>query len=148
MTISKKGLDLIKSFEGCKLNAYLCPAGVATIGWGSTMYPSGGKVKMGDTISQQRADDMLKWEAENKAIGVKNLLMNTVVNQNQFDALVSFAFNCGLGNLKISTLIKKVRNNPNDPTIRDEFMKWVRARGEVLKGLQRRRKAEADLYFS
>jgi len=148
MTISKKGLDLIKHFESCHLNAYPCPAGVPTIGWGSTTYPSGGKVKIGDTITQQRADDMLKWEVEHRAISVKKLLVNTTVNQNQFDALVSFAYNCGIDNLRNSTLIKKVRNNPKDPAIRDEFMKWVRARGEVLKGLQRRRKAEADLYFS
>jgi lysozyme len=69
------------------------------------------------------------------------------INQNQFDALVSFAYNLGVGNLKSSTLLKKVNANPSDPTIRDEFMKWVNGGGKKLPGLVKRRQAEADLYF-
>lgn len=70
------------------------------------------------------------------------------VNQNQFNALVSFAYNLGIGNLRASTLLKKVNSNPNDPTIRAEFLKWDKAAGRILAGLTRRRKAEAEMYFS
>lgn len=147
MKVSDTCIRLIKLFEGCKLTAYKCPAGIPTIGWGSIKYPDNKPVKLGDTISQLRADDMLKWEVELKAQGVTKHLLNTKVNQNQFDALVSFAYNCGVGALGSSTLIKKVRNNPNDPSIRTEFGKWNKAAGKELAGLTRRRKLEADLYF-
>ena len=70
------------------------------------------------------------------------------INQNQFDALCSFAYNCGVGNLKSSTLLKKVNKNPNDPTIKDEFLKWNKGGGKVLTGLTKRRIEEAQLYFS
>jgi lysozyme len=69
------------------------------------------------------------------------------INQNQFDALVDFAYNCGNGNLKTSTLLKKVNANPNDPTIAVEFRKWNKGGGKVLKGLVNRREAEIELYF-
>jgi lysozyme len=69
------------------------------------------------------------------------------ITQNQFDALVSFAYNLGPSNLKVSTLLKKVNANPNDELIKLEFMKWVKAGGKTLKGLVRRREAEANLYF-
>jgi lysozyme len=143
-------LSLIKSFEGCKLTAYLCPAGHATIGYGTIRYKDGTKVKLGDVISSQRANEELLHEVEKKAEGVNRLIKN--VNQQQFDALVSFAYNLGLGALEDSTLLKRVKANPNDPDIRVQFMKWTKARqGGVLKelpGLVRRRKAECDLYFS
>jgi lysozyme len=143
-------LSLIKSFEGCKLTAYLCPAGVWTIGYGTIRYKDGTKVKEGDVISSQRANEELLHEVEKKAEGVNRLVKN--VNQQQFDALVSFAYNLGLGALEDSTLLKRVKANPNDPDIRIQFMKWTKARQNgVLKelpGLVRRRKAECDLYFS
>jgi lysozyme len=70
------------------------------------------------------------------------------ISQSQFDALCSFAYNVGIGNLQKSTLIKKVNTNPSDPTIKDEFIKWNKGAGKVLAGLTKRRQAESDLYFS
>ena len=142
-----KGIPIIRKFEGLKLRAYLCPAGVWTIGYGNTFYENGSKVQDGDKITLDRADKLLffvvqKFEAE------VSKLVKSAINDNQLGALTSFAFNVGIGALAKSTLLKKVNTNPNDPTIRDEFNKWVRAGGKVLNGLVTRRKAEADLYFS
>lgn len=140
MTTSERGLSLIKSFEGLRLESYLCPAKVWTIGYGHT---SG--VKQGQTIIEEQAeqflkDDLLTFE---KAVLAHNLKLN----QNQFDALVSFTYNVGGGNLNKSTLLRKVKDNPTDASIRNEFMKWNKANGKALAGLTRRRNAEADLYF-
>lgn len=146
MTPSSKAYDIIKSFEGLYLRAYLDPIGIPTIGYGSIHYPNGVKIKMGDKITEAQANEMLKYEVDKKASAVIKMLPR--VSQHQFDALVSFAFNLGEGNLKKSTLLRKIKINPNDPSIRNEFMKWNRAGGQVLRGLTRRRKAEADLYFS
>ena len=140
MKTSEIGLDLIKSFEGLKLESYLCPAKVWTIGYGHTQ-----GVRQGQAISEQQAESLLKGDLliYEKAV----LSHNLKLNQNQFDALVSFTYNVGPGNLAKSTLLRKVKLNPNDLSIRDEFMKWNKAKGKVLAGLTRRRKAEADLYF-
>ena len=147
MKASQKCVDLIKQFEGYKDKAYLCPAGVATIGYGSTMWNDGRKVQMGDKITKEGAELLLHWELNNKAVALYGLN----VNQNQADAILSFVFNLGIGAFQKSTLIKKIRLNPNDPTIRDEFMKWNKARvgGKLieLKGLTRRRTAESNLYY-
>lgn len=146
--ISKKGLDLIKKFEGLKLKPYLCSAGVPTIGYGNTLYENGKKVSLKDTIiTEQRATELLSNSLQNLEQHVDSFCRDDI-NQNQFDALVSFAFNLGPYNLKSSTLLKKVNKNPNDPTIRNEFMRWTKAGGKVLKGLVERRQCEADLYFS
>jgi len=146
MKPSQQCYDLIKSFEGLSLKAYLDPIGIPTIGYGSIRHPNGDRVRMGDKITLQQAGEYLAHEVKEFADMVSMLAPN--INQSQFDALVSFAFNLGSGNLRASTLLKKVRNNPADPTIRQEFLKWNRAGGQVLRGLTRRRKAEADLYFS
>jgi lysozyme len=142
-----KGIPIIRKFEGLKLRAYLCPAGVWTIGYGSTFFENGSKVQEGDKITLDRADRLLffvvtKFENEVKKI------VKSAINENQLGALTSFAFNVGAGNLAKSTLLKKVNANPNDATIRDEFMRWTKAGGKVLNGLVTRRKAEADLYFT
>lgn len=145
--ISKSGIDLIKSFEGLVLKPYLCSAGVPTVGYGSTIYPNGVKVTLKDLpITEQIAEAYL---AHDLIYFEKNVDAYTtdLVNQNQFNALVSFAYNCGVGNLKSSTLLKKVNVNPNDPTISNEFLKWNKAAGKPLKGLTNRRIAEATLYF-
>lgn len=145
---SQKGLNLIKSFEGLSLKPYLCPAGIPTISYGLTYYSNGTKVKLTDKpITQQQADTMLMNALKHYEQGVDSFTTD-LVNQNQFDALVSFAYNCGLGNLKSSTLLKKVNANPNDPTIRQEFLKWNKGGGKVLPGLTKRRTAEANLYES
>jgi len=148
MKISQAGIDLIKGFEGLKLNAYLCSAGVPTIGYGSTFYPDKKPVKMGDKLkNKQEAEELLKATLLNFESGVSGLLFNVELKQNQFDALVSFAFNLGVGALAKSTLFKKVKANPNDKTIALEFAKWVNAGGQKLPGLIKRRKIESDFYF-
>jgi lysozyme len=149
MKISRKGITLIKLYEGLRLNAYKCAAGVDTIGFGSTYYPDGSKVKLGDKLKDEaEAEELLKITLLQFEKKVNALLNKTKVNQNQFDALVSFAFNLGAGALAKSTLLKKVKSNPNDISIKDEFMKWVKAGGKTLKGLVKRRQEEANLYFS
>jgi lysozyme len=155
MTISSRGIDLIKSYEKCKLKAYQVKGDRPTIGWGNTFYENGNPVKLGDVITQERADRLFANILAMYEKGVSQLVFSNI-NQNQFDALVSFAYNVGLDidedtkaeGLGDSTLLKKVNTNPNDPAIRNEFMKWV-SRGTILeKGLTKRRKTEADLYFS
>jgi lysozyme len=146
--IASKGLDLIKSFEGLKLKPYLCSANVPTIGYGNTFYENKAKVTLKDSaITEQRAVELLAWSLKGFEQYVDSYCVDTIT-QNQFDALVSFCYNLGPANLKSSTLLKKVNANPNDPTIRAEFLKWNKAGGRALAGLTRRRTAEADLYFS
>jgi lysozyme len=146
--IASKGLDLIKSFEGLKLKPYLCSANVPTIGYGNTFYENKAKVTLKDSaITEQRAVELLAWSLKGFEQYVDSYCVDTIT-QNQFDALVSFCYNLGPANLKSSTLLKKVNANPNDPTIRAEFLKWNKAGGRALTGLTRRRTAEADLYFS
>jgi len=145
MEVNKAGKDLIKSFEGCKLVAYKCPAGLDTISYGLTFYPDGTKVKPGDVITQQQAEDYFNAIVDDFAKKVKPLIKQNITDNN-FSALVSFAYNVGVNNLKNSTLLKKVNVNPKDPTIAAEFNKWVRANDRVLQGLVKRRKAEAKLY--
>lgn len=148
MKLDEKGYQLIAEFEGLRLSPYLCSAGVPTIGYGSTFYPSGKKVTMQDKpITQATALWMLKETANKFAVEVDKLVIHTL-KQNQFNALVSFAFNLGTSALGKSTLLKKVNANPNDPTIRNEFAKWNKAGGRVLDGLTKRRTKEANLYFS
>lgn len=146
MRITNEGINLLHEFEGCKLEAYLCPAKVWTIGWGNTFYEDGSQVKKGDVVTQERADQLFLSIANKFAESVKKALLQPI-SENKFNAMVSFAYNVGTGNLKKSTLLKKVNINPDDESIRDEFMKWNKAAGVVLNGLTRRRKAEADLYF-
>jgi lysozyme len=104
-------------------------------------------VQQGDKITLERADRLLFDMVNRFETGVKGLVKSKI-NDNQLGALTSFAFNVGVGALNKSTLLKKVNANPNDPTIRNEFMRWTRAGGKVLKGLVTRREAEANLYFS
>ena len=146
MKLNKAGADLIKSFEGLKLTAYKCSAKKDTIGYGNTFYEDGKAVKPGDKITKERADSLFELISDDFAKKVVPLVKSQV-NENQFGALVSFAYNAGIGNLKSSTLLKKVNANPSDASIRLEFMKWDKAGGKQLAGLTRRRKAEADLYF-
>lgn len=146
MKLTEKGLDLIKEFEGYSEKAYLCPANIWTIGYGNTYYESGRKVKEGDVITKEKSERLIEWVAEDFARNVRGAL-KVDLNDNQFNALVSFTYNLGIGNLRDSTLLKKVNANPKNPKIFDEFLKWKMAGGKVLKGLLRRRQAEANLYF-
>lgn len=143
METSIKGISLIKRFEGLKLNAYLCSANVPTIGYGNTYYPNGTKVKLGDKITQLQADELLK-DILKKFEAIVNRKLKVKVNQNQFDALVSHTYNTGGSN----TLFKLINNGANDADIRNWFeTRYITANGIKLKGLVRRRKAEADLFF-
>ena len=146
--ISTKGLDIIKKYEGFSSKPYLCPAKVPTIGYGSTYYEDGSKVKLTDSpITQERATDLLEALLVSFERAVDSYCIDTI-NQSQFDAICSFAYNCGVGNLKSSTLLKKVNVNLDNPTIKDEFLKWTKGGGKTLPGLIRRRTEEAQLYFS
>ena len=146
MTLNKAGSDLIKSFEGCKLKSYQCSAKKWTIGYGNTFYEDGSPVLPGHAITQEKAEQLFELIANEFASKVAKLV-TSMVTLNQFGALVSFAYNCGVVNLQKSTLLKKVNANPNDVTIRAEFLKWNKGGGKVLAGLTRRREAEANLYF-
>lgn len=137
MKTSFKGVSLIKQFEGCRLTAYKCPAGVWTIGYGHTA-----GVKQGDVITQQTADDYLRNDLttyENAVLKYDNIYH---FNQNQFDALVSFTYNCGAGNLKSLTQSGK----RTIAQIGEKLLLYNKAGGVVLRGLQRRRAAEKELF--
>jgi len=148
MILDNKGYLLITKHEGLKLKPYLCPAKIPTIGYGNTYYPDGKRVTLLDKdITKQQAFDMFK-EVANRFAKRVDALVTSNINQNQFNALVSFAYNVGTGNFSSSTLLKKVNRNPDDLTIKDEFLRWNKAGGKVLNGLTNRRNEEAILYFS
>jgi len=147
MKVSERGIDLIKKYEGCKLNSYLCPSNIPTIGFGNTYYLDGTKVELGQKITQQQADKLLLSTLTKFEKDVWSVIKQSV-NQRMFDSLVSFTYNVGLGNLKSSTLLKKVNKDINDPTIKDEFLKWNKSKGRVLNGLSKRRNDEWLLYSS
>ena len=139
MKTGQKGIDLIKSFEGFRSKAYLCPAKVLTIGYGHTA-----NVKPLDVVTEQQAVELLKQDLAWAEQVVNAEKLN--INQNQFDALVSFVFNCGSGNFKSSSLLRVIKENPNSTDIEYRFGMWNKGGGKVLAGLTRRRAAEAKLY--
>ena len=141
MKISRDGLALIKQYEGCRLEAYRCAAGVLTIGYGST----GSHVKEGMKITQPEADQLLSLDLVRFERAVISLANKP--SQPQFDALVSFAFNLGEGALRSSTLLK-LHNQGLYIDAANQFTRWNKAAGRVLLGLTRRREAEKKLYLS
>jgi lysozyme len=143
MKTSQKGIELIKIFEGCKLKSYKCPASVWTIGYGNTFYLDGSKVLMGQKISQVEADMlMLKLLPKYEATVIKNI--KVALTQNQFDALVSFCWNCGSS----QTLFRLVNQKAADGVIYDWLINhYIMGGGKVLAGLVRRRRVEADLFI-
>ena len=146
MIPSQNCINMIKMFEGFRAKPYKCPAGVPTIGYGSTFYSNGKKVTLKDKlITEQDATNLLTTVVTNFSSEVSKLL-KIQVTQNQFDALVDFAYNVGIGNLKSSTLLKKV-NAKNFSGAALEFIKWNKADGKVLPGLTKRRTAEKDLFI-
>lgn len=148
MKLNNEGYKLITKHEGLSLKPYLCPAKVPTIGFGNTYYEDGTKVTFLDKpITKERAFEMFKEIADRFAKAVSQSITSNV-NQNQFNALVSFAYNVGVANFKKSTLLKLVNANPNNPQIKNEFMKWTKANGVVLGGLVKRRTDESNIYFS
>ena len=138
-SVSITGLVLIKNFEGLRLTAYKCPAGVPTIGYGHTK-----NVKMGDVITPDIADFYLYEDLQSsvKAVNEYDKIYN--FTQNEFDALVSFTFNCGKGNLTKLT----GKGTRNKALIGQKILAYNKAGGKVLNGLVRRRQAEHDLYFT
>lgn len=168
MKASESIKKYIKNIEGYSSKPYYCPAGVPTIGYGSTMYQNGRKVTMLDkAITEPQATDILDWHVGlfekdvNFLLGIDtNKAINIGVTvekytQNQFDALVDFAYNLGSDidadnipeGLGDSTLLKKILANPNDTSIKTEFLKWNKSKGRVLNGLTKRRAYEAELWF-
>jgi lysozyme len=147
MRLNNAGYLLICKFEGLRLTPYLCSAKVPTIGYGNTYYPNGRKVTMQDkAITKAQAFEMFKFIADKFAVKVDELVKSNV-NQNQFNALVSFAYNIGVNGLSKSTLLKKVNFNPDDLTIKNEFLKWNKAGGKEVKGLTIRREQESQICY-
>ena len=159
MNTSEVGIQLIKSFEGCHNSPYLCPAGLWTVGYGHVLYPEQARLKANersgynlkpehdkvwdaDEIDALLAQDLQRFEA-----GVLRLCPDAADSQPQFDAAVSFSFNVGLGNLQASTLRMKY-NRGDFAGAADEFLKWRKSNGVVLRGLERRREAERTLFLS
>ena len=145
MKTSDKGVALIKQFEGFRSKPYLCPAGVPTIGYGSTYYPDGKKVTLRDNpVTEADATAMLRSMLVRYENGVDRYVQ-VPITQGQFDALVSFAYNVGLSALKGSTLLRLV-NERNFVGAAAQFSRWNKAGGKVLPGLTRRREAERKLF--
>lgn len=140
MKSSELLLNKIIDFEGCKLTAYKCPAGVWTIGVGHTK-----GVKQGQKITEAQAISLLKGDLLPCEKYVNDL--GVCKTQGQFDALVDFCFNLGTGALGRSTLLKFIRQGKAEQYIRGEFAKWVKSGGKTLAGLVKRRAWEADRYF-
>jgi len=148
MKLNNNGYILICEFEGLSLKPYLCSAKIPTIGYGNTYYPDGKRVTLLDKeITKQQAFDMFKTIAD-KFAGKVSKLVTSPLNQNQFNALVSLAYNIGMGNFQSSTLLKLVNKNHDDILIGLEFKKWNKVNKKVVAGLTRRRNYEADIYFS
>ncbi len=141
MQISQKGIELIKEFEGFRNTAYLCPAHVWTIGYGSTY-----GVKRGMKISKEEAEELLKNDIK---WAERAVLRNVRVEMTQgiFDALVSFVFNCGESAFRNSTLLKLL-NSRKYAEAADQLLRWNKAGQKVLEGLTRRRMAERKLFYS
>ena len=148
MRLNNNGYLLICEFEGLSLKPYLCPAKIATIGYGSTFYPDGKKVTLSDSpITKAQAFEMFKLIADKFAIGVIKCIKKEI-SQNMLNSLVSLAYNIGISNFMNSTLLKKVNANPSDETIFDEFCRWNKVNKKEVPGLTKRRNKEAVNYFS
>ncbi len=151
--INDKCIALIKEFESFRSHAYhgeLDPPKLFTIGYGTTFYPDGKYVQLTDEpITEEKATELLHWYIQERIVKPIDNFLRDDLSANQFAALVSFTYNCGAGALKYSTLLRCVNTNHIDVSIRDAFMMWVKGEGGVeVPGLVRRRRAEADLYFT
>jgi lysozyme len=140
--LSQTGLDLIKEFEGLRLKAYSDIGGVPTIGYGTT----GPDIKLGMEITKAEAEDLLRADVAAFERGVSNLV-KVAINQNEFDALVSFSYNVGLNALQTSTLLRLLNANADRAVVASEFIRWNKVGTQVVEGLTRRRKAEQALFL-
>jgi lysozyme len=155
---SEKGIQLIKHFEGCHLKPYLCPALLWTVGYGHVLYPEQNRLPLAQRKSynlkiehfrnweQSEVDALLKQDLQRFERGVLRYI-TVPLKQNEFDALVSFSFNLGLGTLQRSSIRSKLNRGDKEGAI-ETLLKYCRAGGKILRGLERRRAAEADLFFS
>ena len=146
MKIGSEGLKLIKEFEGCKLISYKCPAGVWTIGIGSTRYADGSPVKANQALPNEEAALMLL----TKTVASYEHTVNTIgieLTQNEYDALVCLCYNIGSGNFASSTLVKMLKAGEHKSEVAKQFLRWDKAGGKPLAGLTRRRNAEAELFL-
>jgi lysozyme len=143
-TITQQGIDLIKRFEGFSSTIYTCPAGYATIGYGHLVRPYEHS-RFASGISEQQAEDILRQDVKTAEQAVLRLI-HVPLTDGQFDALVSFTFNLGSGNLQSSTL-RRVVNREEHYLAPAQFRRWVYAGGRKLRGLQRRREAEVGSYL-
>lgn len=147
MKISEKGLNLIKAFEGLRLKPYKDAVGIPTIGYGNTYYEDGRKVSLSDpAVTEERATELLKMVVKRYEDAI-NRYVQVPITQNQFDALVSFAYNVGNENVRKSTLMKLL-NRKQYTEAADQLLRWNKAGGKTLKGLTRRRQAERVLFLS
>lgn len=159
MRTGEEGIKLIKHFEGCHYKPYLCPANLYTVGYGHVLCPEQARLKLADRKtfslpkkydrkwSQEEVDDLLRKDLLRFENGVRRLLPAVPLTQNQFDALVSFSFNLGLGTLQRSSVRSALLRGDEERAI-DTLLKYRRAGGKILRGLERRRVAEAALFFS
>lgn len=165
-TVNEAGIEVVKSFEGLEdgdpstvnLDPYVCPAGVWTIGWGHAIFYNGDLLRINNPdskeiasslypggITKEEATELLQSDLVKTALQVEKAV-TAPLTDNQFGALVSFTYNVGIGNLKASTLLKKL-NSGDYIGAADEFPKWRRANGIVLNGLVKRRAAERNLFL-
>ena len=150
LLISQNCIDIVKHFEGLldkrgdKIHAYKCPAGYPTIGYGTILYPSGVKVKMGDIIDEGAAEDLLHWELDNKTAGVINALDDVPIPQDWLDAYVSLSYNIGNNAFSGSTTCRLFKEGDLAGAA-DAILMWNKAGGNVLAGLVRRRESERNL---
>lgn len=151
MTLNDEGLQFIKSKEGLRLYSYQDSAGVWTIGYGTTRYKDGAKVGPGQVITEEMATLTLARDIKMRCETLQSSLQEISLNQHQYNALISFAYNAGVSALLNSSILKRVRADPGDPTIRNAFMMWTKitrnGKIEILRGLVVRRAEEANLYF-
>jgi lysozyme len=155
---SEDGIELIKHFEGCHFNPYLCPANLWTVGYGHVLYPKQNRLKLHERKtfslhkeddrkwSEKEVDDLLRHDLQRFERGIHRLLPSVPLKQNQFDALVSFSFNLGLGTLQRSTVRSALLRGDEERAI-DTLLLYRRAGGKILRGLERRRAKEAELFF-
>lgn len=148
MKISKNGLELIKKYEGFSSKPYLCPANIPTIGYGNTFYEDGVKVTLNDPdITEQKASELLEFIANKNFGSYINKVVKVPLNQNQFDALISFVYNIGNENFRTSTLLAFL-NEGNYKEAARQLLRWDKSNKKVLAGLTARRKEEQKIFLS
>lgn len=148
MRISEQGIAFIQKWEGFREKPYTDASGIATIGYGFTTYPNGKKVTLADApISREYANTLLL-ELLKKYENAVNQYVKVKLKPTQFDALVSLCYNIGTGAFQRSTLLKLINQTPDNEGIENEFLRFVYAKGQKLRGLEKRRKEEVALYFS